>query len=273
MFLLSAAALLLTSGCTPKPGEELHAGEWFSGPSGPKIVAMATDETDADRRREGIALLSNHDWGRSEPYLKWYAQRLEVDKDPGVRCVAARALAKVGAVQYLPNVVAALRDPVPAVRMDVAVALERLLGDAAIDPLCKTAAEDGSPDVRAAAAKALRHYPQMKVVRALVYCLSDQSFEVRHWSHESLVQIVGKDMGTEPKDWAPVAGADVPLHGPQWQRPWWDWFGTTKPREPAAPAASQPTGAGKPWWDWAGVTRSGAPTTQPTSAPAAVPTK
>ena len=266
--LLGAATIFAAAGCDAKPGQEPGVAGWFHGPSGPKIVAMATDENDADRRREGIALLSDHSWGNKEPYLKWYAQRLAVDKDPGVRCVAARALAKVGAVQYLPDVVAALSDPSPAVRLDVAVALDRLRGDEAVDPLCRTAAQDGSPDVRAAAAKALRHYPQKKVVAALVYCLSDQSFEVRHWSHESLVAMTGRDPGVEPGDWASVAGSDAPLRGPAWQRPWWDWFGTSRPREPASPTAGQSPGETKPWWDWMGVTRNATATSQPASAPA-----
>jgi hypothetical protein len=247
--------LLLGAGCS-------------QGPSGTQLAAMAHDMADADNRREGIAQISEKNWGRAEPYPAWYAKCLAEDRDVGVRCVAARALAKSGAVKYLPTLAAALSDRSPAVRTDVAIALDRLHGEVAIDPLCRAARDDGSPEVRAAAARALKHYPQKKVAAALVYCMSDASFEVRHWAHESLVEMTGKDLGYEAADWARVAGTDAPLHGPLWKRPWWDWFGTSRPKEPAAPAAAPPPGQSKPWWDWMGVTARPAPASQPASAPA-----
>jgi len=270
---LGAAALLALASCTKKEGEEIDLSA-FQGADGPKLVAMAQDTQDADRRRVAIVKISEKKWGLNEPYLSWYANRLQIDRDPTVRCAAARALAKAVAVKYLPILVGALNDRSADVRWDAAVALEKVRGEAAIDPLRKAAAEDKSPDVRAAAAKALRYYPQTKVVRTLVYCLSDDSFEVRHWAHESLTAMMGKDLGVEPADWASATGGQVPLRGPEWKRPWWDWFGTTKPKEQGPPSAPSPATttapAEKPWWDWAGVTQkaSPAPAPAPPSTPA-----
>jgi hypothetical protein len=242
------------------------ASEWFTGPSNAKRVAMATDPEDADRRREGIVLLSEKDFGLREPYLAWYANRLAVDKDPSVRGVAARALGKAVATKYLPALAQALSDPSPVVRCDVAIALEQVRGEEAVEPLRKAAAEDASVDVRCAASRALRNYPRAKVAGTLVYCLSDDAFDVRHAAHEVLVEMVGKDLGTEPADWSSVARSDAPLQGPAWKRPWWDWFGTTKPEEPRPPQAGAPPAAQeRPWWDWMGVTKQAA-----TSAPAPV---
>jgi hypothetical protein len=249
---LLAACALLPLGCSQKDG-----GGW-GGPSGPQLVAMAQDTEDADRRREGINELSKKDWGLREPYLSWYANRLEVDKVATVRSAAARALGRSGAAQYLSNLATALGDPSPVVRLDVAVALDHVLGESAVEALRKTAAQDGSPDVRAAAAKALKHYPLKTVVRTLVYCLSDQSFEVRYWSHDSLVALVSKDLGYEPADWAPVLGEGAQPAPPDWRRPWWDWFGTSKPKSPAFVPASQPAPAIPP---------------RPASAPASAPAK
>jgi hypothetical protein len=248
------------------------------GPSGEKRLALATDPEDADHRREGIALLSATDWGLREPYLSFYAHRLAADLDPTVRGAAARALGKAVAVKYLPVLVKALGDSSPMVRCDAAVALARFRGEEAIEPLRKAAAEDASVDVRCAAIRALRYYPRPKVAGTLVYCLSDEVFDVRHEAHQVLVGMVGKDLGTEPADWNPVARGDVPLRAPQWQRPWWDWFGTTKPEEPRPQdgAASPPAPRERPWWDWLGVTGGRAPpapTATPASQPAPGPAK
>jgi hypothetical protein len=277
-WVLLVAVLLLACGCNLKKGQELSAGEWLTGPGGPKMVAMATDTEDPDRRREGIVLLTGKEWGLHEPYLGWYANRLEVDRDPTVRCVAARALGKAAAVKYLPVLVKALVDSSAVVRCDAAVAMEQVRGEAAIDPLRKTAAEDASLDVRCAAIRALRYYPQQKVAGTLVYCLSDDAFEVRHWAHEALVGMVGKDLGVEPGDWSSIARPDVPLRAPQWRRPWWDWFGVSRPDESRAAASTQPVPPPKPWWDWMGLVRRSAPvsgTSQPVpaSSPSSAPAK
>ena len=238
---------LLAAGGCPKQGQDISVSmEWLLGPSGKKLGEMATDKDDADRRRQGIDKIADKDWGRREPYLAWYADCLQKDKYATVRCAAARALAKCHATGYLPVLIAALNDPSPVVRCDVAVALEHFRGEEPVDPLRKTAAEDHSPDVRAAAAKTLRYYPFPRVPPTLVYCLSDDAFDVRSWAHDSLAVLTGKDLGWEPGDWKPVVGANVPLHGPQWHRPWWDWFGRTRPQEPPSPAASRPASAPAP---------------------------
>ena len=267
--LLWLLPLLLAGGC-PKQGQQISL-EWLTGPDGPKLAAMATDKDDPDRRREGISKIADKDWGHGEPYISWYADCLKKDKYATVRCAAARALGKSYAMKYLPVLVAAMNDPSPQVRCDVAIALARVRGEEAVDALRRAAAGDGSPDVRAEAAKTLRYYPAARVPPTLVYCLTDDVFEVRNWAHDSLVEMTGKDYGWEPADWKPVVGANIPLHGPQWRRPWWDWFGTSKPEEPPSPAASQPgEPVKKPWWDWAGVTRRSGPppAPQPASAPA-----
>ena len=49
--------------------------------SADEMVDMAFDPDDADRRREGITLLSKRDWGLQEPYLKHYAMVLDGDDD------------------------------------------------------------------------------------------------------------------------------------------------------------------------------------------------
>jgi hypothetical protein len=211
------------------------------GPSAKDRVAMAFDPNDADRRREGVLGLSKHDWGLKEPYLKGYDALLRTDKEPLVRAAAARALGKAKDPTYLPSVAKALYDPAEPVRVDSAIALDSLTGEQAVEALRNRAVLDDSQDVRAAAAKALRHYRREDVVRTLMECLTDKAFSVRHQAHASLVEIVGQDLGYQPADWSAVAGR--PLAGPPKPASWWDrmWQRSETPRKPESPPAAAAT--------------------------------
>ena len=65
----------LTGGCGNPRAEFSILGRLF-GPGGPEMVEMILDVEDADRRREGITLLSEKDWGLRDPYLKYFALTL-----------------------------------------------------------------------------------------------------------------------------------------------------------------------------------------------------
>jgi hypothetical protein len=82
-----------------------------------------------------------------------------------------------------------------------------------------------------------------------VDCLSDKAFSVRYQAHASLVEIVGKDLGYDPQDWADVASAQglAPKAAPPDKAPWWDWMRVTKPAgQPSTrPAPAAPTAAPK----------------------------
>ena len=170
---------------------------------------MAFDPNDADRRRKGIELLSKKDWGLAEPYLKGYAMLLKTDKDPSVRSVAVRALGKAVATKYLPNVIKAMEDESVTVRWDAVAAFDSIVISSpfsadsitALDPLRKHAVSDESVDVRAACAKALRHFHEVPTIRTLKKCLLDEDFSVRYQAHASLVEITGLDLGYVPRNW------------------------------------------------------------------------
>lgn len=225
------------------------------GTSPKQEVAMAFDPNDADNRRVGITKLSNRDYGLKEPYLKGYAAILRNDQEPLVRSVAARALGKAKDPAYLMDLVHALADKDPGVRVDVAVALDSLTGEGAIEALRVHAAQDPAEDVRAHAAKALRHYPRKEVQETLLGCLQDKSFTVRYQAHAALVEMTGRDAGYDPDAWTGltiVGGASRP----ETARPWWDWMGVQKGAGGAAggAAATQPGPTSRPWWDWMGTT-------------------
>lgn len=231
------------------------------GPSAKERVAMAFDPNDADKRREGVLGLSKHDWGLKEPYLKGYDALLKTDKEPLVRAAAVQALGKAKDPTYLPSVAKALYDRAEPVRVDAAIALDSLLGEPAVEHLRNRATQDESQDVRSAAAKALRHYRREDVMHTLVDCLTDKAFAVRHEAHASLVEIVGQDLGYQPKDWLPALNG--PLPAPPKPASWWDrmWQRNEAPKAPPTTAPAPDASKAPP--------AAATPASKP--APAAVP--
>ena len=282
-FLALLAAVL--TGCSKGGGEGGNVtlnsmAQKFSGPAPSQLVAWAFDPNDPDRRRQGVVGLSSKDWGLKEPYLKGYATLLKTDKDPLVRAAAVRALGRAQDPNYAPDITRALMDTDVTVRQDAATALDKVHDDNSATPLRNRAISDVDQDVRANSCRALRHHRDMAVVRTLVDCLSDKAFSVRYQAHGSLVEIVAKDLGYDPRDWADLAGAAslAPKAAPPDEAPWWDWMRVTKPgSQPAtkpastAPKAAPPDEA--PWWDWMRITKSTSPaSTKPAStAPTAAP--
>jgi hypothetical protein len=201
--------------------------EW-SGPSREEATAMAFTASDPDRRREGINLLAAELWGLEEEYLEKYAEVLKEDEDASVRAAAVRALCKAKDPKYMPNVLAALSDASREVRWDAAAGLDDFVERSAAAPLKAVAIDDESSDVRAAAARALRHYGGEDVLPTLVRCLSDSAFAVRYRAHDSLVSITGQDLGYDAAEWA-AAMEELPTAPPakESKRPWWDLLGLT----------------------------------------------
>ena len=252
--ILGGALLLLAGlvcGC-PKGGEDVTLDAMkkkMYGPTPTELVAMAFDPNDPDRRREGIAQLSGKGWGLQEPYLKGYATVLENDGSPPVRSAAVTALGMAGDVKYLANIVMALSDSSASVRWDAATALDKVTGDAAMDPLQRHAVDDPSSDVRMCCARALRHYRAMEVIKTLVRCMGDEAFAVKYAAHASLVELTGMDPGKNAEDWFSVAEGIQPPNPPPAAKPWWDWFNTTGRKSvpqgsmPAAKPSSAPENA------------------------------
>lgn len=237
--LVLAAVGPAIAGC----GAAMDAVRGMFGPSPTELVAMAFDPSDPDRRREGISMLADHSWGLDETYCKRYVQLLN-DEDDGVRSAAVLALGKTGDPKYLPPIIAMLEDRIAMVRWDAAVALDNVHGPAAIGPLQSHATADSNADVRAACAKALGYYRDNKeVLQTLIACLDDYQFGVRYSAHASLVALTGRDLGYDVSRWTDMMAGRLPPPQPErGSRPWWDWFGITKP-EPAPAPATQPAEA------------------------------
>ena len=230
--LLTAAS----AGCREagKPFSLQNVLTGFMAPSPRQQVVMAFGHNDPDKRREGVVLLANNSWGLKEPCLAGYATLLKVDDNAMVRSTAVRALGKAGEAKYLPDIVACLSDVSAMVRWDAAVALDEVLGEAAIKPLQEHAVTDTSVDVRIACIKALRHYRSGEVIYTLLECMKDRAFGVRYQARTLLVELTGCDFGYKPDDWSVLASGPLPPIRPvpskRPARPWWDFLGVTQKR-------------------------------------------
>jgi HEAT repeat protein len=201
--LLSVVVLLLLAGCRTQAEPDGSVTLKGLKPTTDELIVMALDPDDPDKRREGIAGLLAHPRGTEEKILKVYAiVATNAHEDANVRAMAIAALGRGANAKYLPEVAAALDDPSTAVRWDAALALDRVIGPAAVKPIQTHAAGDVSMDVRSACAKALRHYKQQSVLESLCHCMGDHDFSVRYQAHASLVELAaGKDMGFDAADW------------------------------------------------------------------------
>ncbi|MFP4355711.1 MAG: HEAT repeat domain-containing protein [Phycisphaerae bacterium] len=218
--------LCLLAGCE-SPGNVFR--KMFP-PSPKKMVAMATNPDDADMRRQGLMMLSSQSYGTKDEFVEVYVDILLTDPEPTVRSAAARAIGKSGNGKYAGQLAQGLSDSDTQVRWDVAIALDNVVGDGAVDPLRNTVSQDESKDVRAAAAVAMRHYPRMPVILTLVDALDDEAFAVQFQARKALVDMTGYPFGYEPEDWAPVASGQLPMTAPRTERPWWDVLQVTDPK-------------------------------------------
>ncbi|NLF32068.1 MAG: hypothetical protein GX591_14420, partial [Planctomycetes bacterium] len=180
--ILILTCVTLLGGCS---GMMRTCRRWVDTTSPRQRIAMAFDLQDPDLRREGIAaMMEARGWDR-EPYLEAYAT-LAGDPDPLVRGAALGALGRAGATGYLDVIVGGLDDTDGRVRLDAAEALDRVAGEAAVEPLRRCTAEADEADLRARCARALRHYRTRPVLETLVTALSDEAFAVRYEARRSL---------------------------------------------------------------------------------------
>ena len=197
------------------------------GPSRLDLTDRTFGASDPDHCRKGLIRLLKYPWGAREPLLGGYAMILAAPpQEPTVRGIALRALAQAEqrAVKYMPQVANCLEDESADVRWDAAVALDRIVGESAVEVLRHHALADPSSDVRIACARALRNYRRTDVAKTLVECMGDGDYAVCYTARASLVHIAGRDRGRRPKDWLPLTQKMPPLPP---VAPWWDLLGLT----------------------------------------------
>lgn len=116
------------------------------------------------------------------------------------RRAALEAIAKKGDASAVPALVAALADPVEAIRVLAAAALGRLRSKEAVPALVAAlAAADWS--LRKAAAEALGRIRSKESIEPLIARFEAEEGLLLEVCHAALVAIVGRDFGFEPADW------------------------------------------------------------------------
>ena len=169
-----------------------------------------------DHRREAVVYLSKRDFGRKEPYVKYYAEMARTDDDWSVKGMAIRALNRSRRKQVIDLYVRALDDENDGIRLEAAKSLANMPDPSAMTPLInhlqeragvrvsasdKMETRDENPDVRIACADALRNFRKIEAANALVRVLRDRNFGVSYQARESLKLITGKDFRYNQTAW------------------------------------------------------------------------
>jgi HEAT repeat protein len=226
--LATLTLLALAAGCNDQRFSADEIIKSITGPSRKELALQALNPDDPDGRRRATLELSDRDWGLEEPYTKIYVLQVD-DENPQVRSAAMTALGRTGDPNFLPQLLTGLEDPHEQVRIDAAIALQRVHGLEAIGPLKTHAGADDSYHVRVEAIEALAQYQREDVVELLITLLDDPQFGVRYTARQTLVGLTGEDCGYDTACWRQTLAdkQDLFAPAPDADRPWWDWLGVT----------------------------------------------
>lgn len=181
---LLVPALLTLTPPTPAQAQELAAS----------LNALATD--DAGQRAAAADRLGRTQGAARQQVIPPLRVRLREDGDWRVRASAGRALGRLAARDAVPDLVAALRDPVVDVRVVAAAALWRLPDPAAVPALLELLRDqDGS--ARQWGALALGVIGDRRATEPLLRLLSDPEGAVRLDTIRSLGRL-GDERATRP---------------------------------------------------------------------------
>lgn len=176
--------------------------ETFNPPTPLEAATWAVDTNDAENQRRGIALLASAPWGGAEPYKKLYRMYLEENADPLVKAFAIRALGRHGDADDAKLVAKQLDSTYRIVRLEAAMALQRLHDPTVADAIWKRMvleSEDG--DIRTELAIACGQYPSDAVFQALVSALDQRELAVNWAALDSLQSLTGQDQGLDSAAW------------------------------------------------------------------------
>ncbi len=180
-------------------------GESFQPKTPMQAATDALDPYNADRRREGVVLLSTADFGGAEVYLNMYRDYVEHETDPLVRAAAITALGRHGTPEDALLIVPWISTSVTEnqnVRWVAAKALQRLHNPEVVDELIRAlASDDDDGEVKAAVAIALGQYPEDRVFQALLLGLDDRRLSVNVDAAQSLATLTGEEWGLSRTDW------------------------------------------------------------------------
>ncbi len=174
----------------------------FKQTSPSEAARMAVDPTDADKRREGIILLSNAPFGGVEVYVEFYRDAVKNEREPIVKAAAIQALGRHGNPSDALLIAPLLANDSEQVRWAAAIALQRLHNPAVVPDLLRALAnENEKQDVRIAAATALGQYPEDRVFQGLVGALNARELAVNEAADQSLHTLTDMEFGLDSAQW------------------------------------------------------------------------
>ena len=184
-------------------GQDINEFTAGINPTSPTEAAKnMMDPYDADKRRTGTTLIANSPFGGGEVYVKSYRDKVDTERDPVVKAIAIRALARHGTPDDAQRILSHLNDENVQVRWEAAKGLQRLHNEAVIPDLLKTLRKDDEQvDVRIAAAAALGQYPQDRVFQGLVRALDARELALNLAAEKALYDLTSKDFGIDPTQW------------------------------------------------------------------------
>jgi hypothetical protein len=253
---LALLALTALGGCDTSTRDRMANSESvFAGANPRTPVDAATDminQYDANRRFRGTLEIANAPWGGQDVYIAVYVDHVQNDPDPGVRAIAAWALARHGRPEHAP-LITPLLDPKfdRTVRFTAARSLQRLHNPEVVPALIKSTEPESEADaqVRAESAIALGQYAQTRVLQALIRATDDDSLVVNEAALQSLRTLTGQSFPADPIPWVqwlkderePFAKRQ-PFTFPAFSRDrfWYEFLPFVPP--PPNEVAAQPTG-------------------------------
>ena len=212
---MAPIALLLLGACDTFSSDITSFFDTFNPPSPVQAAEWALDPYDAENRRRGTTLLQAAPWGGSEPYVKMYRDRVEVETDPQVLAISIRALGRWGTPADAVLIARRLEDRSSQVRWEAAKALQRLHNVDVIEPLAQALLnEEQGDDARTAAAIALGQYPTDRSFQALAAALDARELSVNYAAEWSLTLLTDEQFGLDRRAWlAWYAAAPKPFAG------------------------------------------------------------
>ncbi|MCL4209244.1 MAG: HEAT repeat domain-containing protein [Phycisphaeraceae bacterium] len=221
----------LLGGCSSFTADFAALTEDLMPPTPSEAAVMMMDQYDAEKRRRGTSLIANSPFGGADPYVKFYADRLNPDHpdretNPIVIATLIRALARHGQPPHALTIATYLTHESIQVRWEAAKGLQRLHNPAVTGAICAVVLSEAQPaDVRVEAADALGQYPEDRSFQALVAALSARELMLNRIAAQSLATLTGQDFGEDARAWlrwynnnpAPFAGKREYLY-PTYQR-------------------------------------------------------
>jgi HEAT repeat protein len=160
--------------------------------------------------REFAAKSNGLDTPEQQEITSQLARQIQVEPDPLVRAAIVETITKFNTPLAGQVLMAGLGDNDPIVRRKCCHGLGEKAQLTAIEPLARVLREDGDPDVRLAATKALGRLESPEAIKALTTALQDRDPAMQFAAMQSVKQLSGEDFGGDVRAYLQYAQGESP---------------------------------------------------------------